>query len=454
MLRRPVLALVLVLAAVALPAGAAPAAERAPLDVAVFARVGPPGQPEPVAVGPDGLVYVGTNQLGHGDTDAPSKVFAFSADGRLVREWVLEGQPLDRQHGIQGLTFDADGLLYALDRSADPRVVVLDPATGEQRRYASFRDVPPCAGAPDGECSQTRLDAAAGPDYGAFAPNGDLYVTDVDQALVWKVPKGGGRAQVWLTDQRLESLYGPNGIQFMADERTLLFVNTASNPNAGDPLTGRLYTVPVEPGGGPGALTQVWESRPLDAPDGLAIARSGNVYVALAGANQVLLLSPQFAELARAPRDPAANASEEIPLDGPGSLAFLGDRLLVSNHSPIRGDPASWAILDVFAGEQGLLLHRPRISTPRLRIEVRPARWTRRTMRLRVRVTRHLATLEEPVAGATVRARGTRRRTDAAGRATLRVRLRGRWPVAVSARKSGFRGAAVRVRRGDRRVAG
>ncbi|HEV3001246.1 MAG TPA: hypothetical protein VGW75_10955 [Solirubrobacteraceae bacterium] len=240
----------------------------------------------------------------------------------------------------------------------------------------------------------------------------------------------------------------------MADGRTLLFVNTASNPAAGNSLTGRLYTVPVEPGGGPGALTQVWESRPLDAPDGLAIAASGNVYVALAGANQVLLLSPAFAEVARAPRDPAANEAEEVPLDGPGSLAFLGDRLLVSNHSPVRGDPASWAVLDVFAGEPGLPLHHPRIFPPRLRVEVRPIRSTRRTMRLRVRVSRYLATREEPVAGATVRVRGTRRVTDAGGRATLRVRLRGRWPVTVRASRDGFAGAAVTVRRGDRRVAG
>ncbi len=351
------------LAAALLTAVAAPALGREPLDISVFARIGPPGQPEPIAVGPDGRVYVGTNQLGHGDADAPSKIFAFSSDGELVREYELQGQPLDEDHGIQGLLFDGNGLLYVLDRSADPRVVVLDPVTGEQRRYASFRDVPPCTPVSIGECAQDAVDSPAGPDYGVFSPTGDLYVTDVDQALIWRVPPGGGSAEIWLTDQRLESIFGPNGIQFMADGRTLLFANTASNPLAGNPTTGRLYTVPVQADGTAGPLTQVWESHPFDGPDGLAIASSGNVYVALAGANQVVLLSPQFTELARVPSDPLANQAEEIPLDGPASLAFLGERLLVSNHSPIRGDPDSWAILDVFAGEPGLPLHYPQISS-------------------------------------------------------------------------------------------
>jgi sugar lactone lactonase YvrE len=441
-----------------------PALARTPLDIELFARIGPPGQPEPVAIGPDGRVYVGTNQLGHGDADAPSKIFAFSPGGELLREYELEGQPLDQDHGIQGLIFDRDGLLYVLDRSADPRVVVLNPATGEQWRYASFRDVPPCADGPDGNCSATFLDGPAGPDYGTFSPSGDLYVTDIDQALIWRVPRGGGDAEVWLTDPRLESLFGPNGIQFMADERTLLFANTASNPGAGDPATGRLYTVPVQPDGGPGELTQVWESRPFDGPDGIAIALSGNVYVALAGANQVALLSPQFVELARTPPNPAANLAEEVPLDGPASLAFLDDRLLVSNHSPIRGDPDSWAILDVYAGEPGLPLHYPRIYQPRLLLQVRKLGIRHGRIRLRVLVTRHLAAIEAPVEGAKVRARGpgkransqggaelrargVQRRTDSQGEATLRLPRHAGRPILIRARKPDFTDAVVVVKR-------
>jgi len=147
-----------VIACLVLAALAGPVQAREPLDIQVYTKVGAPGQPEPVAIGPDNRVYVGTNQLGHGDADAPSKVFAYSLRGNLVREYELEGQPLEEDHGIQGLALDRDGLLYALDRSADPRVVVLDPATGVQRVYARFRDVPPCTDAPDEDCSDTQLD--------------------------------------------------------------------------------------------------------------------------------------------------------------------------------------------------------------------------------------------------------------------------------------------------------
>lgn len=431
-----------VIACLVLAALAGPVQAREPLDIQVYTKVGAPGQPEPVAIGPDNRVYVGTNQLGHGDADAPSKVFAYSLRGNLVREYELEGQPLEEDHGIQGLALDRDGLLYALDRSADPRVVVLDPATGVQRVYARFRDVPPCTDAPDEDCSDTQLDGPAGPDYATFSAWGDLYVTDIDQALIWRVPKGGGRPEIWLTDARLESVYGPNGIQFMADGRTLLFVNTASNPSAGNSTTGRLYTVPVQPDGTAGELTQVWESLPLDAPDGLAIARSGNVYIALAGASQVVLLSPGYEELARTPSDPAANQQEEIPMDSPGSLAFLGQRLLVSNHSAIRGDPDSWAILDVFAGEEGLPLYYPRISKPGLLVDARLGQARRR---LHVRVTRHLASKTVPVRRVRVRAAGMRARTGRRGRVTISLPVPEGVapPIVVRARKHGFRRARL-----------
>jgi sugar lactone lactonase YvrE len=337
-------------------------ASRSPLDVRVFARVPEPGQPEPIAIGPHRRrVFVGTNQQGKGEADVPSRVFAYSRQGRLLRSIELRRQDLSDDHGIQGLAFDARGRLYALDRSATPRVVRIDLRTGRQRDYATFRDVRPCTEPDERGCSATVTDGEPTPDYPAFDRRGRLYVTDLEQALIWRIPKDGGKARVWLTDPSLENVFGPNGIQFVSP-RTILFACTATSPSTGDPTSGALFKVRVRRDGSAGPLRLFWRSKPFDGPDGFAVARSGRVYVALAGANQILVLSRRGEERARVPATPLDNSMMEVPFDGPASAAFLGRRLLVTNQtSPLAGsgNPENWAVFDVFAGERGLPLYRP-----------------------------------------------------------------------------------------------
>jgi hypothetical protein len=341
-------------------------AEREKLDVRVFTRIGEPGQPEPVVIGPPGRrVYIGSNQLGHGDAEAPSVVWAYSTRGRLLRTYELRGQDRSGDHGIQGLAFDGSGKLYMLDRSPSPRVVTLDPRSGRQRTFATFADVPPCS-PPEarGQCSATVMDMPAAPDYAAFGPDGRLYVSDIEQALIWRIPRRGGKARVWLTDPRFENIFGPNGIQFMADERTLLLAVTALSPSTGDPTSGGLFTIRLRRSGKPGRVEELWHSQPFDGPDGFAIGRSGKIYLALAGASQLAVISPDGEELARVPEQPMGR-SDGVRWDGPGSVAFLGRRLLVTNHSPLAGNPDSWAVFDVWAGERGLPLYRPQGSRAR-----------------------------------------------------------------------------------------
>jgi sugar lactone lactonase YvrE len=367
------IAVVLLLALAALAPGPVAAQTRQPLDIKTFARVGAPGQPEAIAVARDGTVYVGTNQQQRGDTAAPSKIFAYSPAGELVREYVVAGQDLSVPHGIQGIALDADGILYALDRTeARDRVFTLDPSTGEQNDYAEFRDVPQCPPTgPDGDCSATMADMGAGPNFPAFGPDGSLYVTDIEQALIWKVPRGGGRPEVFFTDARLESVFGPNGIQMMGDGRTLMFAATAQSPSAGNPAVGRLWKLPIRPDGRAGELESFWESQPVDGPDGFAIARSGKVYVALAGASKLVVLSAAGEEIARIP---GTGQQTDPPFDGPASVAFAGESALVTNQSFPAGNPDHWAVFDVFAGEPGLRLFRPEVSggpAPRGRLRLR-----------------------------------------------------------------------------------
>ena len=208
---------------------------------------------------------------------------------------MIRGQHLSQSHGVIGLIFDGSGLLYVLDRSTPARVIRLDPTTGKQQTFATFSDVPLCGPRRATDCSYTPTDLRPGPDVGAFGPDGSLYVTDLEQGLIWRVPQGGGRARVWFTDRRLGSGSGPNGLQVRADGKSLLFVVTrgTSRNNA----QGLVLELPITRTGRPGRLHDFW-SGPLGY-DGLVISRAGNVYVAQALLNYVLKLSPSGHEMAR-----------------------------------------------------------------------------------------------------------------------------------------------------------
>jgi sugar lactone lactonase YvrE len=194
------------------------------------------------------------------------------------------------------------------------------------------------------------------PDYAAWGPDGSLYVTDYQQAVIWRVPPGGGQASVWLADRRLDG--GPFGtacIVLMPDRRTLLF-DQASNGGlgGGNPTTGKLYEVPIEPGGGPGPLRQIWESGPADAPDGCALASSGHIYLALVGAsNQLVELDSSGHELAAFGAQYTGANNSSVPFDSPSGLAFLGSRLIIANQSYFAGNPANQALLALETGEPG-----------------------------------------------------------------------------------------------------
>jgi sugar lactone lactonase YvrE len=331
-------------------------------EVRLFASVGEPGHPDPIAVDGD-RVYVGTLTSfremtnGRNDTEAPSRIFAYRADGSLRR--AVSGQRLDEEHGLLGIALDAKGLLYVSD--ANPaRVFVLDPKTGGQRHYASFRDLKPCGlGGEPGNCSYETVDREPLPNGLAFGRDGSLYVPDYRQGVIWRVPVGGGRPAVWFAAPELASFpFALNGIRFIARESALMFVQTNSSTPAG-----RLYKLRVRPNGRAGKLQLFHETRFFDGPDDFALAASGNVYVAMAGANQLVKLSAAGEELARVPASPPENLLLPVPFDAPADIAFLGESVLVTNSSFFAENPASWAVLDVFVGEPGMPLVRPHIPS-------------------------------------------------------------------------------------------
>jgi sugar lactone lactonase YvrE len=375
----------------ALVAAAAPAADARPRwDVQVLAKVPIPGFPALAYVHPNGRIYVGTYVNPKGDS-LRSLVREYLDDGTLLRTWTVPGQDLSGEHGVQVTTSDAKGRLVLLDHTP-PRALKLDRTSGDFSQYSTFANLAPC---PPGQtapnCSPTTQDLAPSPNYGAWGPDGSLYVTDYQQGVVWRVPPGGGTAQVWLSDPKLDGgQFGTTGILLGADRRTL-FLAQGSSGSPGATLlggfnstTGKLYSVPIQSNGKPGALRQIWESSPADLPDGFAIAKSGRFYIPLAGGNQIAVVAPDGHELERQSND---------AFDTPSSARFLGTRLIVATQSYISGDPNKQTLLDVEVGETGLPEFIPGLDlTPPVisRASVKPKRFRvgrRRGTRLRFRLT-------------------------------------------------------------------
>ena len=353
---RRVSLVVLALLASVLAAAPAASAQRARFDTRLMARVPPPGFPAMAYVHPNGRVYVGTYVNPGGDSSR-SRVLEYEQDGTLLRSWTLPGQDLSKDHGVQVATSDASGRLVLLDRTPS-RALVLDTRSGGFSEYATFADLPACVpvlGPP--QCSPTLGDRDPMANYAAWGPDGSLYVSDYLQGVVWRVPPGGGAAAIWLSDRRLDGgEFGTTGLALSADQRTLLIAQGSSaglgEPN---PSTGKIYTTEIQPDGSPGGLQLLWESGPTDLPDGFTIARSGNLYVPLAGgANQIAVVAPDGRELERFPSSSGdGNNGSPVPFDTPSSARFLGTRLIVANQS-FTGNREHQALLDVETGEQGL----------------------------------------------------------------------------------------------------
>jgi sugar lactone lactonase YvrE len=202
------------------------------------------------------------------------------------------------------------------------------------------------------------------PNDAAFGPDGSLYVTDSLQAVIFRVRPGGGEPEVWFqvpgfeTIQPSEVNIGTNGIAIAPDRKSLVFGVTMSGQHAGT-----LFRLPLEDHPVLEDLTVFHKYVNQEAPDDMAFARSGRLYIALAGSNEISVLSPNGEELKRYSNVQAVGRDgKTVPFDAPAQPAFVGDLpfLLCTNHAYFTRDPNHYALLGMRVEDVGLRLIYPR----------------------------------------------------------------------------------------------
>ena len=146
-------------------------AQRARWNTRVFARIQTPGLPGDGVRAPERARVRGHVREPDGHSQR-SRVFEYDAGGTLLRSWVVPGQDLSKDHGVQVATSDARGRLVLLDRSP-ARALLLDTVKGRFTQYATFADLAPCLPLQTGpDCSPTWATASRRRITGPGGPTG------------------------------------------------------------------------------------------------------------------------------------------------------------------------------------------------------------------------------------------------------------------------------------------
>jgi CubicO group peptidase (beta-lactamase class C family) len=321
----------------------------------VVAKIPSPGQPEGIAVDPvDGSFWVTSNQ-----EKASVVAWHFSPDGELLETYPVLGHSDRAIHGANGITLDGSGRVYILDYDG-ARILRLDPVTGRQDIYASIPDLPSCSdtgGNPAGlDCEPNPYDRPAWPNWASFAPDGTLFVSDLNQGYIWTIPPGGGIAEPWYSDDRFASYYSLNGMQFDTNGDLVFVLTVSGRLDSGTFGRGVVYRIPVLAGNLPGVLEEVAD---FGIGDGLAIGMDNRIYLPVTNPldYRIDVVDPATGTVVK--RLPDRSASLEIPLDSPASVAFRGTDLLITNHALFTDNPDHWAVLSIDTGQQRLPLYYP-----------------------------------------------------------------------------------------------
>jgi sugar lactone lactonase YvrE len=219
------------------------------------------GNPEGIAVDSHGNVYVTTFAVTAGGT--PGQLFVFGRNGHLHRQVGIQGS----SNLLLGLDFHPDTLELLVIDNGNPRVLKVNPFSGESSVFAAI-PVDPALG--------------AGPNALTFDKQGNVYISDSSQGIIWRTGPGGGLPVAWVNSPLLRTSgtppFGANGLAFNKDGSALFVANTGDD---------RVIRIPLVDGA-PGTPEVFVNS--INGADGLIIDKEDNLWVVANQADEIVVL--------------------------------------------------------------------------------------------------------------------------------------------------------------------
>jgi sugar lactone lactonase YvrE len=272
-------------------------------EVETFATL-PAGSanPEGITADKQGNIYVTTF-----NPTAPAgtlgRLIVFNRHGQLVRDVAVQGS----SSALLGLDFHPiTHALLIIDFGAS-KVLSVNPVNGHSGVF-------------------TTVTGAAGLNALTFDRQGNVYVSDSFQGIIWKTGQNGGPATAWVTDATLTTTgvpgFGANGVGFNKTETILYVANTGNDT---------VVQIPVS-GGVPGTPSVLTNS--INGADGLILDDDDNIWVAANQADEIVVIDKTGKAIAKlGDFDGIDSHGSPIGLLFPASPVFSGEWLYVTNLS-------------------------------------------------------------------------------------------------------------------------
>lgn len=158
-----------------------------------------------------------------------------------------------------------------------------------------------------------------------FDRDGNVYVSDSFQGIIWKIARTGGTAVAWASDPLLRTTgkppFGANGLAFNKNVSALFAANTGDDA---------VIKIPVIAGGTAG--TPAVLAYGVNGADGLILDDDDNIWIAANQADEIVVLDPTGKVIAKlGDFGGISRHGAAIGLLFPASLVFNGNDVLVTN---------------------------------------------------------------------------------------------------------------------------